>query len=329
MPNIADFVHDLGGMAQKRQLVRRGARDRDLTLAVRDGSVVRARNGWYSTLPEEAPALRAVRVGGRLTGMSALIELGAWALGDFPLHVSVHDNAARLRNQWNRHSRINVNDPRGVVLHWDDRSVRDFGTSTSVGLLDALERAILDEPFETAVAVLDWALHTGVLDRFDFETLILRLPIERRGIADWVDATCESLPESLSRTRLRLAGWRVESQVRLGEVQRIDLVVEDVAAIEVDGDEHHRERFEQDRSKDIDITIDNLHALRPSARAVFYDWDRVARAISAALAARGVTLENSGGRRSHPRNARGISGWQRRRRRKIPEFPKRRREWRE
>jgi very-short-patch-repair endonuclease len=320
MPDIAALVQSLGGMAQKRQLVAKGARDLDLTVAVRSGEVIRVRNGWYSTLSEQDPQLRAVRVGGRLTGISALVARGAWVLGSHPLHVSVRPNAARLRTQWNRNRRLDVRAPRGVRLHWEERDVRERGTAVSVGLMDALRRVILDEEFETAVAVLDWALHTMALDLIDFDTLIMSLPEERRGIRDWVDAACESLPESLSRTRLRLSGHAVVSQVPLDD-KRTDLVVDEIAGIEVDGEEHHWDRFEPDRSKDIDITTANLHALRPSARTVFYDWDRFALAVEIAIAARLPGRENSGWARRNPFATHGMTGWRRRPRRKIPEYP--------
>jgi very-short-patch-repair endonuclease len=323
MTDIEGLVHSLGGMAHKRQLVARGARDRHLTLAVRSGEVIRVRNGWYSTFSESDERLRAVRVGGRLTGSSAVVAMGAWVLGDRPLHVSVHGNAARLRDQYNRHERLNVTAPRGVVLHWDERDLRDRGSATSVGLMDALRRVVLDEAFEDAVAVLDWALHTGALDRIDFEGLILSLPEGFRGISGWVDDACESLPESLSRTRLRLAGRKVETQVRLGDLQRIDLVVDDIAAVEVDGDKFHRHRFEEDRSRDVDITLQHLHSLRPSARMVFYDWDRFARAVDVAISLRRGRPENSGVASRSPFSTRGMTGWRRGTRHRSPEFSKR------
>ena len=276
-------------MAQKQQLVRRGARDLDLTLAVRNGDVIRARQGWYTTLPETDPRVQAVRVGGRLTGISAIIQLGGWVLGSHPLHVSVHDNAARLRTPRNRFVRFDHARPGRARVHWDDLDVAQRGTAMIVGLSDALYRVVLDESLETAVAALDWALHAGRLDRIDFERLILSLPAGLRDIADWVDGQCESLPESLSRTRVRLKGHRVESQRRLGELERIDLVIDDTASLEVDGDEFHRDRFEEDRRKDIDIAITGLHGLRPSARAVFHRWDSVYAAISVVLAERGIS----------------------------------------
>ncbi|MFP7760628.1 hypothetical protein [Marisediminicola sp. LYQ85] len=299
MNDLADTVIELGGMAQKQQLVKRGFRDRDLTRAVRAGDVVRARNGWYSTLPETDARLRAVRVGGRLTGVSSIAERGGWVTAAPVLHVAAPPNAARLRSQHNRFRRLAPSVRAGVVVHWSDHA-GDRGDACHVPVLDALERVVLDEPLEVAVACLDWALCTAVLDRVDFETLILRLPGSVRWIADWVDDRCDSLPESLARTRLRAAGHLVQSQVLLGTGEPIDLVVDGEIALEVDGERWHWDRFERDRRKDLTITLSQRHALRPSARMVFGEWDVVVAAVLCALSARGVSapspVENSGAR---------------------------------
>jgi very-short-patch-repair endonuclease len=323
MALLSEIVRSLGGMAQKQQLVRRGARDRDLTYAIRIGDVVRVRNGWYSTMDERSPELRAVRVGGRLTGISAIAARGGWVLRDHPLHVAINENAARLRNQLNRHVKFKTSAPGGVVLHWVPKDQARMGSVVMVGLLDALEIVVLHEDFETAIAALDWALHTSQLDEVDFERLILRLPVERRGIRGWVARDCESLPESLARTRLRLSGRGVVIQKPMSAGRRIDLVVDEIVAIEVDGEEHHRDRFEADRAKDVDITLMGLHALRPSARMVFRDWDRFERAVDTAIAARippRSVAENSGIRWRHPFNRASLIGWRRRPPRRSPEF---------
>jgi len=299
MADVAELVTALGGMAQKQQLVRHGVRDRDLTLAVRRGEVVRVRNGWYSTFAEADARLRAVRVGGRLTGISLIAALGGWVLASSELHVAVPRNAARLRTAHNRRKRIAVVAPRGVVLHWDGAGSTERGSATSVPLVDALVRVVLDETLEDAVAALDWALHTGRLDDTDLASIVARLPADLQRIGRWTDASCESLPESLARTRLRLAGHTVTTQIPL-DSERIDLVVDGTVAVEVDGDEFHRDAFERDRAKDARVTIAGFHALRPSARMVFRAWPQVLRAIEAALAARRSVpppaVGNSGGR---------------------------------
>lgn len=318
MTDIAAIVHSLGGMAQKRQLVRRGARDLDLTRAVRNGEVIRARQGWYTTLPATDVRVRAVRVGGRLTGISAIAAMGGWVLGSHDLHVSVPDNAARLRTQQSRFRRLNLAAPAGVTVHWDSRDVGTRGSAMSVGLLDALHRVLTDESRERAIAAVDWALRSGLIELFDVEQLLLAAPRSFR-IEDF-DPDCQSLPESLARTRFRDAGHTVRSQVPIATGERIDLVVDEIVAVEVDGREHHTSTFVRDRVKDLNETIEGYVALRPPATTVFDDWDLVARAVDAAIV----------GRRSVPTF--GNSGLARRKRARrqqkprqsaaSPEFPK-------
>jgi very-short-patch-repair endonuclease len=317
--SIAELVDQLGGFAQKRQLVRRGARDHHLTLAVRDGTVTRARQGWYTTLPEHDNRVKAVRVGGRLTGISAIIGLGGWVLGDFPLHVSVPVNAARLRNPVDRRRKLNP--PRaGVVLHWDDADVVGRGAAAIVGLEDALVEVVKTENFETAIAALDWAMHTDRVDEFDYDRIMKRVPPRQRIARKWVDAECEALPESLARTRLKLAGHEVESQERLPSDKRIDLVIDGIIGLETDGKEHHADAFEPDRLKDVEITLSGFHAMRFSANMVFHHWDMCLRAVEAALAARNAPARsgNSGDRARKPPKLRP----KRPNRAPVPEFPK-------
>jgi hypothetical protein len=203
MVDIAQLIHRLGGLAQKQQLVSRGARDLDLARAVRDGVAVRARQGWYTTVDEAEPRVRAARVGGRLTGLSAIEDWGGWVLSNNQLHVSVSRNSARLRNQWNRRRPLGA--AKGVHVHWDDTGVGERGSSWSVSLVDALIRVALDEEPETAIAAIDWAVHSGLLDEIDFERVFLGLPKSMSWMRHWVDGACESL----ARTRLRRVGYDV------------------------------------------------------------------------------------------------------------------------
>lgn len=306
MVDVREAVESLGGFAQKQQLVRLGARDRELTRAVKSGLVVRVRNGWYSTLPESDQRLRALRVGGRLTGLSAIVAMGGWVMSSQVLHVAVNENAARLRTPHNRRRRLDTRVPGSVRVHWEPRDHADRGEASVVALIDALFRVVMDEKLEDAVAALDWALHFHLIDRGDVERLMLRLPHNLSWIAGWADAACESLPESFSRTRFRLAGHAVRSQVPLPSEERIDLLVDGVAAFEVDGRTHHADSFLPDRAKDLRITIAGFHALRPAASMIFRNWDDVYLAVSIALIERGRALPppvgNSGFGRFGPRS---------------------------
>jgi hypothetical protein len=172
----------------------------------------------------------------------------------------------------------------GVVLHWDDSL--DGGDLHSVDIKSALVEVVLDEPFETAVIALDWALRTGALDRIAYEEVMLALPADARMIRHWVDGRS------------------------------------DVVALETDG-RGHAERFERDRRKDVSITIENRHPLRPTYSMVRFEFDRLVQAIEAAIRARtpGWSVENSGAGTSRTalgrRNWRLMDGTVTR----IPEFP--------
>lgn len=246
----------------------------------------RVRNGWYTILAAEVPRVAAVRSGGRLTGASALFELGAWML-DPPARVSVAVPA---------HSSARPADAR-VVMHWED----PCGPPTMPGvaaLCDALVRLALDEPADVSIPCFDWALATGRLDRVDLERVLLRLPPATRLLAEWIDLRSQSMLESVARVRLLSSGWSVRSQVRVGELGSIDLVVEDQIALELDGRAFHESTFERDRRKDLEIAIEGRHSIRISFSIVRDSWPDVERAITATLAAR---RHGDGGKSGVPR----------------------------
>jgi very-short-patch-repair endonuclease len=285
-----------GGALDRHRLVELGATDHDLRVALKSGGLNRPRRGWYSSWREDDPRFRAMRVGGRLTGLSAIAALGGWVLGEHPIHVAVPTNAARLRSQWRRDLARADARPDGVVVHWVAASHDRFSSTGVVPLFDALVLVCRSASVEQAIAALDWARHSGRVDVIEVAQLQRQL-----GALGWlVEASewrCESLPESLARTRCSAAGWRVTAQVpwRPG-LERIDLVIEGSVALETDGEEFHRDTFEEDRARDLSVVEAGMHAVRASARQVFTRWPLVQSAVEAALAERGilVRLHNSG-----------------------------------
>jgi len=155
-----------------------------------------------------------------------------------------------------------------------------------VGLLNALRRVVLDETRETAIAALDWALHAGRVDEMDVASIMLAVPMRRRIPWAALDPLCESLPESLVRTRLRDAGFVVRSQVVLPNGQRIDLVVDEIVGLETDGEAFHADRFAEDRAKDGLIIRQGYVPYRVPAATVFRDWDEVVATVESAIVAR-------------------------------------------
>jgi very-short-patch-repair endonuclease len=178
-----------------------------------------------------------------------------------------------------------------------------------VGLAEALVRVTLDHDLEVSAPCIDWALASGRLDRFAFEQFVVALPASARCIRDWVDPRCQSILESVARVRLLRRGWSLRSQVGVGDFESIDLVVEGVVALELDGRKHHESTFDADRRKDLSIIIEGRHPIRVSYDMVMSDWERVEFAIIAAAAARGCHLAHrSGIALREPRGARYATG---------------------
>lgn len=272
---VSDVVVQLGGFATTRELKAAGASERMLTAAVRFGHVRRVRNGWYSTVHPDDPRFRAVRVGGRLTGISAFRAWGAWILRRAdPLHVAVPYNAARLRES--QTARVHFG-PRG-----------GGGTRTEVSVHDALVRLMLDEPPDVVVPCIDWLLHSGRADLIDIHRAGLDVPASRRRVLDLIDQRSQSVLESVARVRLRQRGLRVDSQQPTGELGASDLLVEGAVTLELDGRQYHADRFEEDRRRDLITTIEGKHVLRVSEPMVREVWSHIVTAIGASLRARRV-----------------------------------------
>mgnify|MGYP000156121916 CR=1 FL=1 len=300
MHDLLALIADVGGAADRRFLNDHGFSDRRLRAALRDGLLDRPRRGWYTAWARDDPRFMAMRVGGRLTGLSAIRALGGWVRVRPRLDVAVPVNASRLRNPRHRRTPWHRSRADPGTLNWSSERHDRRTSSGIVPLVEALERVCRTAGHEDAIAAIDWARRSGSIDAIDLAELGLRLPRPLRWMLAASDVRCDSLPESLARTRLRSCGFRVESQVALEGTSPVDLLVEGHVAVEVDGGEFHVNAFEKDRAKDLAITRAGMHALRPSARHVFENWPTVLTAISRALLERGiptpVAVGNSGDR---------------------------------
>ena len=232
-------------------------------------------------MPELPPdAFTAVRIGGRLAGLSATASHGLWGGWEDDIHVAVSPHASRLRPP-------TVDGARRVILHWtDDGAGSDFWR---VPVATALRQVALWHDIETAAACVDRAL-------------TLRL-VALHDIARWADTCAPDLRrallacrrgsgsgyESIVRQRLETDGLTVSQQVKIPSVGTVDFVVDGTrVVIEVDGYEFHRgpEKFSDDRRRDAEAIARDYVPLRFTALHVRDRWpwvrDMVLRAVARA-----------------------------------------------
>ena len=86
-PNIGDELRRLEGVAHLQDLLAAGFTRYQVAAMMRQGQLLRPRIGWYVAPWHDAAVVRAVRVGGRLTCVSAAASYGLPVPLDRRVHV--------------------------------------------------------------------------------------------------------------------------------------------------------------------------------------------------------------------------------------------------
>lgn len=281
MRSIHSDVMRRGGVAATFELLKDGHTSHQLTRAVRRGEVIRARQGHYVSPSLSEDEIRAIRVGGRLTGLSGARMLGIWTPATSRLHVRAGSNARGLRSPDDATRRLRMFE---AGVRW--RSQRTTGTRTTMSAVDCLDDIVRTESTRVAFACLESALHNGIIRQREAHSLIKKAPRSVRRRLRSAGRASESGTESLLSFDLTSAGIRFRQQEKIAGVGRVDFVIGTRLVIEVDGAEFHtgREAFERDRARDARLSALGYRVLRFSHRQLISDPALVLRAIVAAIA---------------------------------------------
>jgi very-short-patch-repair endonuclease len=265
-----------------QELRTEGWSKRSVAEAVAQGRLALVRRGHYAANGTPEGLIRAMRVGGPATASTATQALGIWTEPDPPLDVAVPLNSPRLRDPDDAARSLL---PRADVrLHWM-QGLKHASSATGMVPLPIVFQHLLQvvRP-EYAVAALDSALHDRFLRPPDLPAIAAGLPRHLQPLTAAADGRSESGIESIARHLLRLLGLRVEVQVLIEGVGRVDLLVEGRLIVELDGRQWHAD-FERDRRRDTSAAIGRYRTLRFTWAQVLHDWPRVQSAVLAALAA--------------------------------------------
>ncbi|WBU39178.1 type IV toxin-antitoxin system AbiEi family antitoxin domain-containing protein [Homoserinibacter sp. YIM 151385] len=240
-----------------RELRQRGLSRRAIERMIEDGRLRRVRTGHYATAVAEPDVTRAVRVGGSVTCAAALRRHGVWVL-ERTSHVRV-DRDARRRSEAGGPP---VHRLAGISF----QGVDDVET--------AMRAACRCLSLESLVAAADSALELGLIDQAGLEAAMSGSARGRDALAR-TDARAESGLESIVRVRLRSLGIRVEPQVRIDGIGRVDLLIGNRLVIELDGDRWHStaEQRESDRRRDVALQRRGYIVLRFGYHRVIEQWD--------------------------------------------------------
>lgn len=255
-----------GGIHRSRSLIALGHSRRSLAFAIAEQRAHRVRVGWIAHPRANAAGVRAVQLGGRLTGAAALRSLGVWVDSERGPLVACAPHAARLQPPGAGERRV-----------WRlDRFPDAMGPEWRVSVLDALRDFALDASPADLVASVDSALHHGLVGAEEVAALATSLPARHRLLPNRVDAKAESGAESHLRLLLRSRGLAAHPQAELPGIGRVDFLVDGWLIIEVDSRAHHGSPSEQDRDRQRDgnATLQGYATLRFMAMDVAArpDW---------------------------------------------------------
>ncbi|NCT92335.1 type IV toxin-antitoxin system AbiEi family antitoxin domain-containing protein [Cellulomonas sp. APG4] len=241
------------GCARTGRIVRSRREKRELASLVASGAVVRVARGLYR-LPDAHPVVvDARRVSALVTCVSLAAHLGM-PLKTAPVATHVALPAYRGTPAVGGH-----------VVHWDS-GIEPDGVRVAVEMPRALRHAVRCLPLRDAVALGDAALNSGRVSlaglRAQRPTSAGRLEFDR--FIRLLDGRSASLPETFLRLGLRAAGADVRPQAMIDGVGFVDMLVDGVVVVEVDGYAYHsgRREFGEDRRRDRTAQLQGLPVLR-------------------------------------------------------------------
>ncbi len=286
METLARVIQQRGGFLRRRDLLPLGFSDANLRSALARGAIFRVRHGWYSIPGVDDRAARAVRVGGRLTGLSALETYGIRVPRGRPLSVAVPSNANRLRSPADRRARLR---PREASIVWVDGG--SGPSSWRVPLADALLAVLVHESRLVAVACCSAALQKRLIRPRALERVFDRAPQRCRTWMPLVSELDESHGETEFRIRYRESGRECEQQITIESIGRFDFRVSAHVYVEIDGGQHDPDwtgdeasSWEHDLERDAAMAVRGDRVLHFGYRQLATAWPTILAAIDRAVA---------------------------------------------
>jgi very-short-patch-repair endonuclease len=269
----------------RRQLLAEGATGRSLTAAVRDGLLIRPRQGLYVSSETDPEVVRAVRVGGLCACITAGAHYGLWVTRDKGVHIWTPRSRTHLRSPSSSRVPLTPRNREGCLLHWRALIEPENCTDSVVSIIDCLAQIVQCQEPRFAIAAIDSALNKHLISKDGLRILFDSLPGHLAQLEGMTDGAAESGLESLTRLALVAQGWRVESQVQIAEVGRVDLLVNGSVVVETDGREYHEgwANADRDRSRDLALAAQGVPTIRPVYRHVLAEMDKVVAAVAGLL----------------------------------------------
>ena len=269
MPSAAliPTLLQLSGVARTRTLVARGVSPHVQAKAVADGAVRRAGRSWLAHPSADPEMVAAAASGVVLTCITQARRLGLWVLAEDRPHVGA---AA--------HARIRVSQ---ATVHWAQPVVPRHPDALVDPIENVLALVASCQPFESALAIWESALHAGLVT---IEMMrCLPLPPGARALCVQASPWSDSGLETFVVPRLRWLGLRLTRQVWIAG-HHVDLLIGERLVLQIDGGTHVGAQRDEDNRHDAELALLGYHVIRVGYRQVVERWHEVQDLIMRAVA---------------------------------------------
>ena len=258
------------GIARIETLRRAGVTEHGLRLAVRNKRVLSVRRGWVALREADAILVAAVRKGVVLSCVTLAARKGLWVLDASEPHVAAPAKSGHAKTS------------RGVI-HWNAPTFPRDPDSCEDNLENALILVARCQPYESALATWESALHKNLVDPGMLERAPLP-PAARRLLAD-ARPFADAGTETIFRTRLSWLNIPLTPQVwLLGH--RVDFLIGERLIIQIDGGHHVGAQRTSDIAHDALLKLNGYHVIRISYDQLMNHWAAVQATILAAIGQR-------------------------------------------
>ena len=264
-----------------------GVTPRQADKLVAAGDLLRLRRGWYATGSADRDVVSAVKAGGVLSCVSALKWRGVWT----PTTTyqwktkKLKGGAMRWIRELRTADRVHVRGNESAHRRGNFEFCRQHGDPEAEGaavdeLPIALRHAVRCLDPEGIVVVLDSLQHHKLMTTTEITEALSAAPRRIRRLI-YRCARAESGTETMVRLRLRAKGVKLEPQVTIAGVGRVDFLVGRRLVIEVDSKAHHtgEENYRRDRERDLELVRLGYIVVRLTYDQVMYGWDVVEKKI--------------------------------------------------
>lgn len=267
----AQLLPHFDGIARGTQLQTFGCTRTHLAVAARSGAIIRVRAGVFALPGTDPHVITAAEHGGALTCAAALRSRGVWILPDANDEIHVWMGGAGRKH----HGKCKC------VAHYTPGTA-GIGLAPVAAALVHLYRCADQETF---FAAYESAWNLQLIMASDRDRIRRELPRTAGWLLDLAQGDAGSGLESLLRLRLHLLGIRLDCQVQIDRVGRVDFVIGGRVILEADGKANHdRSMRHKDLIRDAEASARGYETLRFDYAMIVHDWDRVVAAILSALA---------------------------------------------